>query len=169
MTRIRYIADKRRGPHGGHNDVRTTFSTPATASNNLRPQATRWHHGSKPEPGSRVLVVDLDELEVYGADATERYAFAERQMLRWTQIAQELKPSGELPAAPDPDSIRLMPADVRALALAAHSWLAARKEAKRKAEVDLRELLCVLLRDGKLPRDVVHEDDLLATLYQVPS
>lgn len=57
----------------------------------------------------------------------------------------------------------------RTLALTAHTWLAARKDTKRRAEVDLRELLSVLLRDGKLPRDVVPRDELLYSFYEVKS
>lgn len=151
MTRLRFIADGARGPHGGHNDGRTLFSSPDTAKRDV----------GRRKAAGRVLVVDLDELEVHGASVDERWQFAERQMLRWAQIAQELKPEAALAEAPAPERVLLTAADVRHLALVANTWLradgktTAAFQAKKKAEADLRTAFYDLFTAGKLPVGVL--------------
>lgn len=151
MSRLRFIADNPRGNHGGHNDHRQIFGAPDSAKRHCNKGDKRV--GTLP---GRVLVLDLDELEVANWSVDERWQFHERQMQRHAQLAMELKPEAALAETPDGDRVLLSADDVRHLSLVASRWLQARGETyneKERARRDLENLLVVLFRDGKLKKD----------------
>jgi hypothetical protein len=82
-----------------------------------RTEANRWIREPQREGHGRVLEVDLDELR--DLDATSEYEHAERQMLRWTEEEERLRPdrsesadSRAIAAAPpsddEPDQLEAM-------------------------------------------------------------
>lgn len=155
MTRLRYLADRPRGPKGGHNDVRHVYSDREGAKRAAMPRSEFRSRGRIVRAAigaGRVYVVDLDCLLPIDATPDELFQWHEAQMQ--FHLAEVMRLRGDQHANAPPPSV-MTTEDIARLREVAEQFVSSFPRMKRTRAIERVDyavlyVLKYLLEQGKL-------------------